>query len=318
MEKVIIMIPLTEEQKQRIECSDQYSYVYQQNPDPAELQTADIIIGNPKPQEIATSERLKLLQLASSGADAYVKPGILRPGTLLASSTGAYSQSVAEHAFAMTLCLIKKLQLYRDDQLRTVWSDHGKVGTLRGATVLIVGMGDIGMAYAEMVKAMGSYVIGVRRRPSICPECADELHVQEDLDALLPRADVICSILPGTQATFHLFNREAFGRMKKTAVFINVGRGSSQDEKALEEALLSGTIAAAGIDVTEEEPLDKGSALWGIENLLITPHVAGGSHMDETVKRIADICINNFSRYLKGETLQNEIDFSTGYRKQML
>ena len=309
------MIPLTEEQKQRMECSDRFTYIYEQHPDPEELQNADVIIGNPKPQEIAASARLKLLQLASSGADVYVKPGILRPGTMLASATGAYSQAVAEHAFAMTLCLIKKLHLYRDDQVNTIWTDQGKVGSLRGATVLIVGMGDIGMAYARMVKAMGSYVIGVRRRPAQCPDCADELFVQKDIDSLLPRADVVCSILPGTQDTFHLFCRETFCRMKKTAVFINVGRGSAQDEAALSEALENGIIAAAGIDVTEKEPLDKASKLWGLKNLLITPHVAGGNHMDETVTRIADICIENFTRYVHGNSLQNEIDFETGYRK---
>ena len=315
MKKALIMAQMTKEQKTRLECSDEYAYVYDRNPDDELLQSANVIIGLPKPGRLKNCENLEYLQLTSSGADAYVKPGVLKPGTILLSSTGAYSQSVAESAFAMTLCLIKKLHLYRDDPNRHVWSDRGKVTSLRGATVLIVGLGAIGLFYAGLVKAMGAPVIGVKRRPSECPECVDELYLVENLESLLPRADVVCSILPGTEATYHFYNKEKFSLMKNSAVFINVGRGTSQDEEALRDALLNGEIAAAGVDVFEKEPLSEGSPLWDIENLLITPHATGGDHMDVTLDLIAQIAADNFNAYVSGKPLRNVVDFETGYVK---
>ncbi|MBQ9613885.1 MAG: D-2-hydroxyacid dehydrogenase [Lachnospiraceae bacterium] len=312
---VIVMPELTQEQKKRLEAFSGFRFVYDPKPGMDKIRNASVIMGNLPPAVLQEAKALEFLQLTSSGADAYCKPGVLKEGTLLASATGAYNQSVAEHAFAATLCLMKNLHLYRDDQFQKIWSDHGKVGTLRGATVLIAGLGDIGVDYAAMVKAMGAYVIGVKRRPAECPACVDELHLTGDLEELLPRADVVCSILPGTEATWHLFDREHFGKMKKSAIFINVGRGTAQDEEALIEALRDGTIAAASVDVTEKEPLAKESGLWELPNLLLTPHVAGGAHMDVTLDLIAEICVSNFEKFAEGKPVRNEIDFSTGYKK---
>ena len=115
--------------------------------------------------------------------------------------------------------LQKKLHLYRDVQKTGVWSDFGTVTSMADATVLVVGLGDIGCHFARLCKAMGAYVIGVKRRPSAKPDCADELYTMEHLDELLPRADVIFSILPGTKEVYHLYNKERFEKMKKTAIW---------------------------------------------------------------------------------------------------
>ena len=318
MKTVLFLIPIGSERKQELrkrypEC--ELVFEKPRTVTAGQIRAADVLIGFPDPAMINASERLAFLQLSSSGADAYVKPGVLRPGTLLASVTGAYGQAVGEHAFAMTWELLKKLHLYRDDQAREIWGDRGQVGTLRGATVLVVGLGDIGSEYAGLCKAVGARVIGVKRRPSPCPDCVDELWLTEDIDRLLPEADVVCTVLPGTDKTYHLFNAARFAAMKPGSIFINCGRGTAFDADALVEALQNGPIAAAGTDVTEIEPLPAGHPLWKQPNMVITPHISGGYHLPGTQERIEEICLGNLDAFLRGGEIRNVIDFRTGYKK---
>lgn len=318
MKKVLILVELNAAQREKLEAAGAGAMLRFSRPDRVsedEVQQADIIIGQPKAEMIRASERLGLLQLESAGADAYIVPGVLNEKTVLTNATGAYSQAVAEHAFAMTLMLQKKLHLYRDRQRAARWQDLGTVSSLAGSTVAVVGLGDIGGYYARLVKNMGAYVIGVKRRPSACPDYADELMLTEKLDEVLPRADVIMSVLPNTSATRYIYTEESFRRMKDSAIFINCGRGNAVASRTLYEALSRGEIAAAGIDVTEEEPLPENSPLWSLENLIITPHVSGGHHLPATVDRIVDICAGNLRAFLRGEKLKNVVDFSTGYKK---
>lgn len=280
-----------------------------------DIENADIIIGNVPPSLLHCPKRLKYLMLESSGADAYTAPGILAPGTLLTSATGAYNLPVAEHGLAMTLTLLKKLHLYRDDQLEGRWTDEGSVGSVAGATVIVVGLGEIGLHYAGMVKALGAHVIGVKRRASECPECVDELCTTDKLTDVIGRGDVVFSVLPGTPAVYHMYNDGMFSEMKKSAVFINVGRGSSVETAALCRALKNGSIAAAGVDVFEEEPLSPDHEAWSIKNLLITPHKAGGYKHAATMDNVANITASNLRAYLSGREPANIIDFGTGYKK---
>ena len=318
MKNIVVLLPLSEEQKARLRAvGTDCSFCFTSDAELTEemLRGANVVMGFPKPSLLAAAEKLEFLQLSSSGADAFVKPGVLRPGTLLCSVTGAYGQAVGEHAFAMTWELLKKLHLYRDDQAREIWGDNGAVGTLSGATVLVVGLGDIGEEYARLCKAVGATVIGVKRRPSARPPFVDELCLTGELDRVLPRADVVCTVLPGTASTYHLFDAGRFARMKPGALFINCGRGTAVDCEALAEALRHGPIAAAAADVTEIEPLPAGHPLWKLPNMVLTPHISGGYHLPGTQERIADICIGNLDAWLHGGKLRNVIDFETGYKK---
>lgn len=318
MKKVLVLIPLSEEQKAQLEAlapDYSYSYVKDSEVTEAQIQDANIIFGNPAPGKIHASGKLEFLQLAASGADGYVKPGVLKEGTALCSCTGAYGQAVSEHAFALTWSLIKKLHLYRDDQARAVWGDRGMVSSLRGATVVVVGLGDIGLQYARLAHAVGAYVIGVKRRLSACPEGVDELCLTDELDTVLPRADVVCSFLPGTASTYHLFNDERYAKMKPSTYFINCGRGTALDGEALCRALEQGVIAGAAADVTEIEPLPAEHPLWRQPNMIITPHISGGFHLPVTLENIVSISLANFEAWLTGGELRNVIDFSTGYKK---
>lgn len=276
---------------------------------------ADIIIGNIDPDLLEYAKNLEWLQLNSAGADAYVKKGVLPEEVVLTNATGAYGPGVAEHMLAVLFSIQKKLHLYRDNQNQCEWQDEGEVMSLRGGCALIVGLGDIGLYFARLLRNFGYRVIGIKRRPGQVPQGVDELYTMEYLDELLPEADVIFSVLPETKATKNIFNAKRFREMKNSAVFLNAGRGSAVNTEDLCQALIAGEIYGAGLDVTDPEPLPSQHKLWNMKNVVITPHISGDFHHPATLYRIVDIAAGNLKRYCAGEPLMNVVDRETGYRK---
>ena len=318
MKSVLVTLPVNEGHKARInaiakDCNVQY--VPGSEVTEKQVSAADVIIGNVPAKMIRASERLELLQLESAGADAYTVPGLLSGSTALCNATGAYNRTVSEHSAALTLMLMKKLYLYRDAQRERLWKDFGTAVSPVGATVLVVGLGEIGLQYAKIMKAMGATIIGVKRRPGVCPEGIDELVQTDAIDTVLPRADVVFSILPSTKGTVHFYTWERFRLMKNSALFINCGRGNAVESDVLLKALQDGEIAAAAVDVTDPEPLPADHPLWLQENMVITPHVAGGYHMPHTLECIVDIACENLLHWMNGEEYRNVVDFETGYKR---
>lgn len=277
---------------------------------------AQVILGNISPQMLRAAKNLKWMQTSSAGVEGYVKPGVLPEGAVLTNATGAYGPAISEHMLGMLLMIYKKLELYRDAQLREDWSEQGIVRTLVGARVLVLGLGDIGGSFGRLCRAMGAYVVGLRRTDASPSDCADEVHLQDKLDSLLPGADVVAVTLPGTPATRNLLDARRIALMKPGAVALNVGRGYIIDTEALCDALESGHLGGAGLDVTEPEPLPRGHRLWKLPTAVITPHVSGGYHLWETHDRIAGIFAGNLGRFVRGEELMNQVDFASGYRRR--
>ena len=319
MEKTVLCVmPVKARHKEKLEAAGRgCRFLYESYGSVTEEQVAqaDVILGNVPARMIHASPRLKVLQLNSAGADDYIRPGVLDPGTVLLNATGAYSKAVAEHALAMTLALQKKLHLYRDDRQTGSWADYGTVTSIADAVVLVIGLGDIGQHYASMAKALGAYTIGVTRRPAKPLPFMDEQCLTEQVNELLPRADVVVSFLPGSGQTYHFYDEARFALMKEGSFFLNLGRGGAADPDALLKALRSGRLAGAGIDVTEPEPLPEDSPLWKEEKLFITPHVAGSFHLPETFERIVNIAAENLAAWLEGRQLRNVVDFATGYKR---
>ena len=318
MKNILVTIPVNESHKERMNAIAKDCCVcYTQSGQVTEEQVAEasVIIGNVPARFIRASEKLELLQLESAGADPYLPEGVLAKSTTLCNATGAYNRTVSEHAVALTLALMKKLYLYRDAQRNSEWIDFGTAMSPAGATVLVVGLGEIGLQYARILKAMGAKVIGVKRREGACPDGIDELVCTDEVDKVLPRADVVFSILPNTKQTVHFYTEERFRLMKNSAVFVNCGRGNAVESLVLLKALKEGHIAAAAIDVTESEPLPADHLLWKQENLIITPHVAGTYHIPYTLERIVDIACENLEHWTKGEEFCNVVDMETGYRR---
>ena len=315
---VTVLIPTQERHRRLLEASaPDFSFHYS-SPETVtqeELDHTDILIGNPPQGMLHGSPRLQWLQCNSAGVEPFLQPGVLHSKTLLTNATGAYGLAISEHMLGMLLEIFKKLHLYRDAQHQHQWQSLGQVRSIEGSTVLVLGMGDIGGEFARRAKALGAHVIGVRRTDTRCPDYADEVHLTADLDQLLPLADVVAVSLPGTRETAGLLDRRRIALMKEGAVVLNVGRGSIIDTEALCDALESGHLGGAGLDVTDPEPLPAGHRLWDIPNAVITPHISGFYHLPETLERIVRISAANLKAYTEGLPLKNLVDFSTGYRK---
>lgn len=318
MKKILVTLPINKTQKSWLEQkapAASFSYVPAKQVTQDMLADTEIVIGNVPAALLRGAPKLRWVQLNSAGADAYCKPGALPEGTLLTNATGAYGLALSEHMLAMLLAMMKKLYLYHDDQKQGLWRDEGSVTSIYGATVLVIGMGDIGGQFARRAKALGAYVIGMRRRSTAVPEYADEMGTMDELDKYLARADIVVTSLPGTSATYQLFNKDRFAAMKQGAYFLNIGRGTAVVQDDLCAAVSSGHLAGAAVDVTDPEPLPPEHPMWHTPGIYITPHISGQYHLAATLDNIVHIAADNLAAYLRGELLRNEVDFSTGYKK---
>lgn len=314
MRNILVTVPCNETHKNMLcEAAPGASIVYKDADQVSETDLAgiDILFGNVKPALLAAAKELKLLQLFTAGTDGYLP--VLPAGCQLANTTGAFGLAIGEHLLAMALTLMKRLHQYRDNQLKHEWLDRGAVTSLEEATVVVLGLGDIGGAFAKKCKALGATVIGVRRTDANKPEYIDELVLTNALDSVLPRADVLALALPGTPETARILDRQRIELLKDGAIVLNVGRGGVIDQDALADAIESRGLRA-GLDVTDPEPLPPGHRLWTLENCLITPHVSGFFHLQATHDRMVMIACENIKRYLAGKPLINLINPETGYR----
>lgn len=282
----------------------------------SQLAAVDAVIGvPPEPDVMEHMKQLKWLQLLSAGAEQYTKPGALPESTILTCATGAFGKSMSEYMICAVLNLMLDFPRYRDNQKNHVWEKGGRIRHIAGTTALVVGLGNIGSEFAARYKALGGYVVGIKRTPAVKkPDYADELYTTEELDRHIPRADIVALSLPSTKETVRLFGAERIALMKRDALLINVGRGTAVDTDALSDALYSGKIGGAALDVTDPEPLPPEHPLWDAPNTIITPHVSGGWEVPENTERVLDIVYDNLRRFADGRPLRNIVDRKTGYR----
>lgn len=316
--KILITVPFTEEQEKRLRAQmpgAEYEFTTRIKASDEQIREADVILGNLPVARLAQAENLKWLQLNSSGADAYAAEGALAPEVILTNATGAYGLAISEHLLAATFFLKKKLGRYYINQKNREWKDEGQVTAISGSRTLVIGLGSIGGDYARKMALLGSRVIGIRRTKAECPDYLEEIGTFEDIDRFLPEADIVAMALPNTPQTYHIMNEERLSGMKRGSILLNVGRGTAIDQDALVKVLRNGPLAAASIDVTDPEPLPEDHPLWRCENLLLTPHIAGDYHLQETLDQIVELFIDNLGRYARGKELKNPVDKKTGYRK---
>jgi D-2-hydroxyacid dehydrogenase (NADP+) len=254
---------------------------------------------------IARAPRLAYIQSVSAGLDQYDVPLMLESGIRLASGAGVNANAVSEHAMGLILALKRHIHTGRDNQTKKHWRPMiadiaQREDELGGKTLVIVGMGRIGSRLAHLARAFGMHVIGVKRDLSTGAEAAHEVVTTDKLKAILPRADIVALTCPLTPETTNVIDAAALALLKPSATLINVARGKVVDEDALIAALANGRLAAAGLDVTREEPLPATSLLWTMTNVLITPHTAGETQIYED--NVIDILLENLDRLWRGET----------------
>ncbi len=262
----------------------------------------------------AKAERLQWYQQAGAGADWLDRHGKARelPFTLT-SASGVHSIPISEHMFAFLLALARGFPAAVHAQRDRQWaqSRNQEVFELAGRRVLVLGVGAIGERFARLCEANDMEVVGLRRNPSTPAQGVSRMVGLDALHAELPRADIVANTLPLTAETRHFLGRAEFAIIKHGSIVINIGRGATIDEAAMIEALRSGRLRAAGLDVFEKEPLPEDSPLWNMDNVLITAHYAGMTPRYN--ERVFDIFLDNLDRYLRGDTLRNVVDKSLGY-----
>ena len=279
------------------------------------VKDAEIIAGwkNGLEEYCLTHEsKLKWFQSWSAGVNSLPLEELNSRNIYLTSANGVHAYPISETVFALMLGLTRKIHTYVKNQQQKTWH-HAHMGLeMHEKTIGIIGVGTIGNETAKIAKAFGMRVLGVRHsgKPA---DYVDEMFTPDQLGQLLPICDYVVVTLPLTKETYQLFGADQFKLMKSSAFFINIGRGEIVVEADLIQALMEGTIAGAGLDVFETEPLSPDSPFWEMENVIVTPHTSGATeHYNQRV--IENILIPNLKAYLSGEVPPiNLVNFSKGY-----
>ena len=272
-----------------------------------EIVDADAMYGRITPELLAAATRLRWIQSPAIGLEHTMFPALIAHPVILTNPRGIFADTIADHVLALVTGFARQMPRLLRQQLKRVWrQENYQVIHLADCSLGIVGLGGIGAAVAHRAVAFGMRVIAVDARRTDRPDGVAALWSPTELPRLLAESDFVVICAPETPETRGLFGAPQFKAMKRTAYLINIGRGKIVQLDALVEALRAGEIAGAGLDVFEIEPLPPSHPLWDLENVVITPHVAGvGPHIGE---RRHQVLFDNLRRFLAGEPLVNVVD----------
>ena len=277
----------------------------------------EIVLGDFPREHLSLLPNLKWFQQFGTGVEwLFNHPELKQQPFILSNCSDGHHDVVADHLMAMLLAVVRNIPSYVKSQSKSTWqhtslTDCNSLFQLRGKTVLVIGLGSVGLAIIKRLEPFGVNIIGVRKNKNKAVEGVSKIYGVDELPLAAQQAEITVSCLPRTEQTTHLFGHDFFQSMKKPSFFFNIGRGNSVDETALVEALNSGILNGAAIDVTAEEPLDKNAALWHAKNLLITPHI-GGTY-DEVIHTWRNVALDNLRLFMSGDTLRNVVNKNQGY-----
>lgn len=321
MPKMVIMPPLDELKRQFAERLPidlpQYQVVAPETDEEArrELADADCAYGWVSPELLPAATRLRWLQNPDAGPrPGYFYPALIEHPVVVANPRGIYNDHISQHIMMFLLALARGLPYYVAAQRERRWDKDARPRpalNLAEATALIVGVGGIGQETARLCRAFGMRVIGVDPRWEH-EALGVERHRPDELDAVLPEADVVIATTPHTPETEGMWNARRFRLMKPSAFFINIGRGKTMRLDELTESLERGEIAGCGLDVFEVEPLPSEHRLWTLPNVLLTPHIAVKDAEDLPERRY-QVLLENARRFATGEPLRNVVDKAAWY-----
>jgi phosphoglycerate dehydrogenase-like enzyme len=251
--------------------------------------------------------KLRWLQAIGAGVDWALVPE-LPSRVVVTRAPGIFGPWMSEYVLGWCSWVTQRMETYRAAQRQRRWLDDVLPGRLRGKTLTLVGVGDIGREIARVARAVGMHVIGVSRSGERVP-AVERVYRPGYLARALAAADFVVVVVPLTKKTRGLIGERALAAMRPGAWLLNIGRGAVVDEAALVQALQTHRIAGAVLDVFPTEPLPADHPLWGLDNVVITPHVAGPS----TAEEIAPVFNDNLARWLRGRPLQHVVDRARGY-----
>jgi phosphoglycerate dehydrogenase-like enzyme len=263
-------------------------------------------------QVFTSATDLRWVHSLSDGVEKILFPELVASPIVLTNARGVFKRSLAEFVIASVLYFAKGFRRLIRSQQAGVWQPF-EMEEAHGKIMGIVGYGETGRACAERARPLGMKVLGLRRRPELSngDPWLDAVLGPHQLHDLLTRSDYVVLATPATPQTRMLIGKAEFADMKRSAVLINVGRGSSVDETAMIDALQRGRIRGAALDVYENEPLLSGHPLYGLENVLLSPHCA--DHTPDFYELDMEFFMQNLQRFLTGEPLGNVVDKKAGY-----
>jgi phosphoglycerate dehydrogenase-like enzyme len=279
----------------------------------AGLVTAIDLLTDPKFPKLALAEaapHLRWIHVTGAGIEPLLPLDWMPSQLTLTNNSGVHAEKARESALMMLLMLNARLPAMIDNQRNAHWQQIF-TPCIRGRTVLIIGVGDMGGAVAKAARELGLRVLGVRQSGAAHPD-VDHMYRPSDIDAILPAADFVICAVPLTRETTALIDRRRFGLMKKGVGFINIGRAGSVDYDALIAALDVGSVSGAVIDIYDPEPLPATSALWRAKNMVMMPHVSSDDE-DEYLPKTLDLVFENVARLREGQPLLNVVDPARGY-----
>ena len=263
-------------------------------------------------KQALAGNNLKWVQFYAAGVDSLPLAEMKEKGVYLTNASGVHGAPISETMFGMILAFARGIGPAIADQKNHIWRRGGRALTeIHEKTLGILGVGAIGVEAARIGKAFGMRVLGLRRggKPA---ENVDEMYAPENADEMLKQCDYVMNVLPWTPETENFMDARRFSRMKETACYVSAGRGATTDQDALIDALKTGRIAAAGLDVTTPEPLPADSPLWDMDNVILTPHMAGLT--DRYFERAIGILLENLKAYIDaGAPCKNLVDLDLRY-----
>jgi phosphoglycerate dehydrogenase-like enzyme len=273
------------------------------------VNSADVVYGRFTKEMFLAAKKLRWIQTKSAGVDRLLFPELVNSDVVLTNAR-IHGTQIAEMIVAMMLVFMKKIHRFMQYKAQAKWQRQA-TDDLFGKTVGILGLGTIGSETARKAKCLGMKVVAFKKHQTPKPAYVDELLGPEGLARLLRQSDFVVVALPLTKETRHMIGEEQLQMMKPNAYIVNVSRGAVVNTAALIKALKEGWIAGAGLDVFEQEPLPEDSELWKLDNVVMTPHVSGGTpRYDELA--VGVLC-DNLRRYVEGKPLRNVVNKKAGY-----
>ena len=278
------------------------------------LQDCEVLYAHSPELLRAAPASLKWYCCSFAGVDPYCKdPTLFANPDCLLTNSNVYGVTIAEHVVMVTLMLLRRMPEYEEVVRNRSWSNQLAVRSIRDNEFTILGTGDIGRNVAERMRGMGAArILGLSRSGKPHP-AFDEVRPIAELDAVLPETKILIMGLPSTPETFHILNRERISLLPADAYVINVGRGTAVDQAPLIEALNSGRLASAALDVMDPEPLPKDDPLWDARNIILTPHVSGNMTLGYTCNKNVEMFCADLRNYAAGRPLAGLVDRTRGY-----
>lgn len=313
MKILFTFLPKQEQRDKLLKQFPDVEFVFQKGLNEEVLKSSQILVTygeDLQASHIDTAEKLQWIMVASAGLEKMPLKEIANRNIIVTNVRGIHKTPMAETILAHILSIKKSLSLIQENQRNSEWSKKVFPTELLGSTALILGPGAIGGEVGRILQAFGVRTIGCNRSGQAAP-FMDEMASFDHLNEVLPKADIIISILPSTQQTKGLITYEHLQSMKPTAIFMNFGRGDVVKEELLLRALKEEEIGYAVLDVFEIEPLVGEHPFWNMHNVIISPHIS--SHSSQYVVRALQIFSKNLTAWLEQKPLENEIDLEKGY-----